>query len=172
MIILRLFSRRDSFTDYWALPVSKEVRDNFSEDDILNPTIIIGNPSEEYNKNYKQLGFVDRNILKQLQKDIKAGHIYDDGVITASDTHFLADYSKRGSHLTFSKKISEEHRFNYIIHPIKINTGTNPETGEEIVYLVQEITYSSCWDHKLSGVGDYLDKNVKKLQEYKHRKKH
>lgn len=69
---------------------------------------------------------------------------------------FLRDYSKKGKHITFSKKITDTLRFNYTIYPIEIDEFTDSKTGEKNYYLSQKIVYQSCGDHTMNGVGKYI----------------
>ena len=85
---------------------------------------------------------------------MKIGWLITDGP-HGGDTHYLGDYSKSGEFYTFSKKISDEHRFNYRVYSPKeyIKNGKK-------VYLTR-VVLLSCYDHELKE-GDYLnDKNLR-----------
>lgn len=159
--------RRDEYNENWQLPIDPEILKNFSEYEINHPKIIITSPTKEFNDNQKQLSYIDKGILKKLEKDVKNNYWKEDGP-AGGDTHFLEDFSGK-KFSTFSKKINENDRFNYRVYPLEIAVDIDPQTNENIIYLTRKITYTSCLGHRIDGVGDYLDPKVKKIHQYKHR---
>lgn len=157
MRIIRLkqkIFRRDEFTLEYHLPVSDEIKNNFTEGEISNPYFNI-EATNKYSQDTKTLSEAEKKILAKLKKDIKDGFLYEDGP-NGGDTHFLRDYSKKEKHVTFSKKITDTLRFNYTIYPLSIKSITDSKTKKKIHYLSQKIVYQSCGNHTMNGVGRYI----------------
>ena len=145
--------RRDEFDDKEA----EYLKDNPELVKIYGPSKINIEPDSKYEKDILKLGVKgspDRKRLDELKGDVKVGWLITDGP-RGGDTHYLGDYSKSGEFYTFSKKISDEHRFNYRVYPPKeyIKNGKK-------VYLTR-VVLLSCYDHELKE-GNYLnDKNLR-----------
>ncbi len=133
------------------------LKDNPELVKIYGPAKINIEPDSKYEKDTLRLGIKgspDRKKLEELKDDVKRGWLITDGP-HGGDTHYLGDYSKPGVFYTFSKKISEEHRFNYRVYPPKeyIRNGKK-------VYL-KRVILLFCYDHELPE-GNYLeDKNLR-----------
>lgn len=143
-ILERLFSRRD--------PMPPENERHGAIKSISNLDIRIKlEYSSKYDRDINKLSPIDRETAKRLVKDLKRGYIYESSR-EEDDVHILTDFNKDDSHV-LSKKISNEHRFNYRVRPpviIKDNEGNITD-----YYL--PIYVESCYGHGLSGKNDYFN---------------
>ena len=156
MIIFRekLF-RRDDVSD-------NDLKQLLDDPDLVKeygPSELIIIASKKYNEDLKKLGIkgsADRNVLEKLKKDVRSGYLFNDGP-GKGDTHPLGDFSKKDKSYVFSKKISEQHRFNYRIFPPKLEL--DDKTGK--LRYGRKVILVSCYGHETEE-GDYLnDKNLR-----------
>ena len=159
MIIFRekLF-RRDEITE----EVYEDLMDKPELVEKYGPSSIKISASKEYNKQMATFGpAINKTRIKALLRDIKAGHLTNDGP-NGGDTHYLGDYSKMGKSHVFSKAIDETHRLNIRVHCP--GEAVNPQTHktEHLKIVVLE----SCWEHNINE-GDYMDPKLKAKKDLK-----
>lgn len=88
MIILRQkIFRRDEFTSEYHLPISDEIKNNFTEEEISTPFLEIES-TNKYSQDTKTLSDAEKKTLAKLKKDIRDGFLYEDGP-NGGDTHFF-----------------------------------------------------------------------------------
>lgn len=140
MIILRklkIFARRtpisDSLKKEFSIPTEEIANGNFKYE--------FGRFSD-FNEQYKNLTPGNKEIVDRFIKDLKNGFIFTDAR-EGDGTHYLADESKPGrGHITYSKKINKEDRFNYVIY--------KPTIDDDGKYN-QIIKLSACSEHTIAG---------------------
>lgn len=159
MRILRTknFGKVSEFTEYYRLPISSDIIKTFTSEEIASPFIEIAT-TNRYNEDFKYQKIAYGSRIKSLIRSIKKGHLYDDGDEELVYTHFIAEASKKGHHVVFTKDIDStesgrgEHRLSYTIYPITI-TPVQDEEDPSKVYpiLTQKVVLNSCKGHYLYG---------------------
>ena len=141
-LLERLFSRRD------PMPPPEERHGAVKSISDIKMRIKL-EFSSKYDRDINKLSPIDREVTKRLVKDLKRGYVYENSE-EGDDVHILTDFNKDGSHV-LSKKISNEHRFNYRVRPVVIQKD---EKGNITDYYLP-IYVESCFGHGLSGKNDY-----------------
>ena len=160
MLILRkLFARRDKMPS----DSEKFIADPKIEEQYGKMRINVESSSTFTKQRSTLLGLMKERVNK-LIKDIKGGHIYDDGDDSTADTHFLSDFRKRDQHV-LSKRINQEDRLNYRVYKPNIPK----KDGDK---YTQKVVIDSCIGHKLNGSPDYVkDRQFKQLTSRRYEKK-
>lgn len=148
MILLRnkLYSRRDILPESRKFPTDPELEEKYG------PPIIFLGTTKQYSEDKKLLGPILGKIVDGLRRDIRDGHIYDDGP-NGGDTHWLKDFSNKNS-IMMSKRISDSDRLNYRIKPPTLIP--NPTNKSELIYVIP-VTIERCYGHSRLGTKGYTD---------------
>jgi hypothetical protein len=141
MLILRdrIFTRRDKLNN-------SDYLDNELNDLGLSVSIDLQR-TKKFNQQYINQSPSNKDIIKNLIKDIKLGYYYEDGP-NNGDTHWLKDFSHKDSHL-MSKHINYSDRLNYRIYRPTIELDEN---GQPLQKQTLKIVLEYCEGHNRNGV--------------------